>query len=122
MNDIQSVQKKYWIERNSIKTNEGYIEKLLKHYKIERYNFTINDLDEDLTISMGKRYLVRVNTDEMYYALLEENLASNPQKKEKYHLVRKFTGDTDVMYDVLKFISEKEIKSNGSNCKRILAI
>lgn len=111
---LEQIKINNWLKRNSIRKNEDYIIKLLNHYGITDYQFTINPFgDEDIIICsyMNKKYKIQINEEEFAYNLLEFNLANNHGYKEKYHILDKFYGNDSALIDIFKYIKNKSDKA-----------
>ncbi|MBC2579961.1 hypothetical protein [Clostridium sp. DJ247] len=99
-----------WILKNSIKQNKDTVVKVLHDngFKVDKdYRITQNCFNEcDIFLRyMAKSYKIEVNSDNRSYNLLQEKLSANPTRKNKYRVLRSFTGD-NIIADILKFIKD----------------
>lgn len=94
-----------WLKHNSIKENNIYVEKLLKKFKIDKYNFINNGYgEEDLLLSYNNiEYKLSIDEFDKCLKIFKKNLSGNKKKKEYYHLSKEIYG-VGLMYEALKLI------------------
>lgn len=96
-----------WFKSVSLEDNEDYVEKLLRKFKISKYNVVYDNSGNlsllfELNIDSYKCYIDR---DEKELVLLKRNKANNTKNKDFFHLCKKFPGH-DCWYDMFKFIAK----------------
>lgn len=104
---VLKIKRKKWIERNSIKKNEGFISKILDSYRVI-YEITCNcygDCDIFITYNL-QRYKIEIDTENMAYNLLiERNLVNNPKHKNRFKLIKVFQGE-ELIFDIIHYLNK----------------
>ncbi|MFC0903892.1 hypothetical protein ACFHWD_04200 [Clostridium sp. MT-14] len=117
---ILKIKHKKWIERNSIKRNEGFISKILDSYRIT-YEITCNCYgDYDIFISYNlQRYKIEIDIEQMSYKLLiERDLINNPKHKNRFKFIKIFKGE-DLIFDIIRYLDNINKHKNNVG-KRII--
>lgn len=98
-----------WLQENSIKRNENLIIKILEDNNIKNHNIITNS-NGDYGISFNyknKNYRIEIDIESMSYKLFGKNTVGGIKEKHRYHLIKSFLGDNNLMYNLLDFIKNR---------------